>query len=72
MTSAKSSEAKARRLAHRLGMYVTKSPQQISMDNLGDFTLVDASRNFVVGGSRYDWTADDIIEYRRQLEASEK
>lgn len=54
MNIAKSNEAKARRLARRLGMYVTKSRQQISMDNLGDFMLVDASRNFVVGGSRFD------------------
>jgi hypothetical protein len=53
-------------------MYVTKSRQQISIDNLGDFMLVDAARNFVVGGSRFDWTADDIIDYCRKLEASEE
>jgi hypothetical protein len=72
MTSAKSNEARARRLARRLGMYVTKSRQQISIDNLGDFMLVEAARNFVVGGSRFDWTADDIIDYCRKLEASEE
>jgi hypothetical protein len=72
MPCAKSTETKARRLAHRLGLYVTKSRRMISMDNLGDFMLVDASRNFVVGGNRYDWTAEDVIEYCRELEASEK
>ena len=40
------------------------------MDNLGDLMLVDVSRNCVVGGSRFDWTADDVISYCRELQAS--
>lgn len=72
MTTSKINEGKARRLARRLGLRVVKSRQEISMDNLGDLMLVDVSRNCVVGGSRFDWTADDVISYCRELQASEK
>jgi hypothetical protein len=71
MTSVKSNESKARRLARRLGLRLIKSRQMISMDNLGNFMLVDASRNFMVGRGRFEWMADDVIKYCRELEASE-
>jgi hypothetical protein len=65
---AKSIEAKVHRLARRLGFYVTKSRCAISLDNFGEFMLVHAQTKFVVGGSRYDWTATDILEYLKDFE----
>jgi hypothetical protein len=65
---AKSIEAKARRLARRLGFYVTKSRCAISLDNFGEFMLVDAQTNAVVGGRRYDWTAADILDYFKNVQ----
>jgi len=60
--SPKNLESKARRRARRYGLRVVKSRRAISLDNFGEFMLVDATCNFVVGGSRFDWTAEDIIE----------
>ena len=60
---AKSIEMKARRRASRLGFFVTKSRRGISLDNLGEFMLVDAQTRLVVGGDRFDWTVDAILDY---------
>ncbi len=72
MTISKINEGRARRFARQLGLRVIKSRRAISTDNLGDFMLVDVSRNCVVGGSRFDWTANDVVSYCRELQASEK
>ena len=65
---AKSIEAKVCRRARRLGFYVTKSRCAISFDNFGQYMLVDAQTNFVVGGNRYDWTLLDILDYLKSIE----
>jgi|HubBroStandDraft_4_1064222.scaffolds.fasta_scaffold1923684_1 hypothetical protein len=65
---AKSLEMRARRRARRLGFYVTKSRCAISLDNFGEFMLVDAQTNAVVGGRRYDWTAADILDYFKNVQ----
>ena len=58
---------KARRMAKRHGMLMHKSRARLSIDNLGDFMLVNADRNSVVGGQRYDWTPQDVIDYLNAL-----
>jgi hypothetical protein len=56
--SAKTLEARARCAAKRVGLIAAKSRwRRDSCDNLGGFQLVDAYRNYVVNGSRYDLTA---------------
>jgi hypothetical protein len=35
----------------------------INLDNLGDYILVDGYTNFVVCGSRFDATLDDLLGY---------
>jgi len=55
-------ESRLRSLARRAGYSVKKSRRGFSSDNLGDFMLIDEN-NWVVIGSRFDATLDDIEEY---------
>lgn len=59
----RSLESQARRAAKQAGLCATKSNAGISLDNLGDFMLIDPSINAVVAGSRYDMIAEEVIEY---------
>jgi hypothetical protein len=57
-------EARARRAARRVGLIARKSRwRQGSIDNFGEFMLVDLYGNYVVAGSRFDMTAEDVIAY---------
>ena len=59
-------EARVRSLARRMGYSVRRSRQGANvpnLDNLGQFTLVDADRNWIVLGERFDATLDDIEKY---------
>ena len=54
----------ARRAAQRVGLVARKSRWRTgSIDNYGDFMLVDPYTNFAVGGFRWDMTAEEVIEY---------
>lgn len=37
--------------------------RSVSLDHFGEYMLVDADRNAIVGGQRFDWTLDDIEDY---------
>jgi hypothetical protein len=55
---------RARRAAKRYGLIIRKSRRHVgSVDNFGEYMLVDPTTNFAVGGSRYDWSAADVIAY---------
>ncbi len=57
-------EAKLRRLAKRRGYLIRKDrARSINGDHFGDYMVVDADRNFIVLGSRFDATLDDIEEW---------
>jgi hypothetical protein len=57
-------DSKARRAAARIGLKARKSRwRRDSVDNFGDFQLIDPSRNCVVAGSRFELSAEDVIEY---------
>jgi hypothetical protein len=61
-----SNEARVRSLARRRGYRVHKSRRWKhvpNLDNYGDYMLCDAGTNFVVLGSRFDATLDDIEAY---------
>jgi hypothetical protein len=61
--SALALEAKARRIAKRNGYSAHKSRwRSDSIDNFGDFMLVDAETNCVVAGSRFDISAEEVLE----------
>ena len=59
--------ARLRRLARRGGYSLHKSRAGFSADNLGDFMVVDDSRNFIVAGERFDMTLDDVEEWLKPL-----
>jgi hypothetical protein len=57
-------ESRARRAAKRIGLVARKTRwRKDTIDNFGGFQIVDPRGNMVVGGSRYDLTADEVIEW---------
>lgn len=57
-------EQKARRAAKRVGLYAKKSRWRVgTIDNYGEFMLIDPYTNFAVDGFRFDMTPQEVIEY---------
>ena len=55
--------ARARRLrkiAQKRGFMLRKSRGPLSLDNHGEFMIVDPSRNIPVAGGRFDLDLDDV------------
>ena len=62
-TSSNALDARARRAAKRAGYIARKSRWRAgSLDNCGEFMLIDPDTNSIVAGPRFDMTADEIIE----------
>jgi hypothetical protein len=65
-------EARARRAARSAGLVARKSRWRAnSIDNSGGFMLVDPYSNVVVDGSRYDLSAEYVIDYCRSEDGGE-
>jgi len=57
-------EARARRAARRVGLIARRSRWRVgTIDNHGGYMLVDPSANIPVYGSRWDLSAEDVIEF---------
>ena len=57
-------DSKARRAARKVGLVAYKSRWRAgSIDNFGEFMLVEPMHNICVAGSRWDMTAEEVIEY---------
>jgi hypothetical protein len=57
-------EQSARRAARRVGLVARKSRWRVdTIDNFGGFMLVDPMNNWVVNGSRFDLSAQEVIDY---------
>lgn len=56
------SDSRARRAAKRAGLTVRKSRRHQSLDNFGGYMLVDPERNLVVAGSRFELTAQEVVD----------
>ena len=66
-TPEKRLEAQARRLARRAGYIARKSNwRRDSIDNFGGFMLVDVETGGAIAGSRFDLTAEAVIEWCRE------
>jgi len=64
-------ESRARRVAKRIGLQARKSRWRAnSIDNFGDFMIIDPVGNYVVAGARFDFTAQDVIDFCEAREAS--
>jgi hypothetical protein len=62
----KAVEMRARRAAKRVGLLAKKSRWRRhprSVDNYGQFMLVNPYRNAVEAGLRFDLSAEQVIEY---------
>ena len=60
--------AAARGAAKRVGLQARKSrARTISLDNHGEFMLVDPMRNWVVAGERFDLSAQQVIDFCETL-----
>lgn len=56
-------DSRARRLAQKAGLIARKSRRSWSLDNNGEYMLVDPATNFSVAGHRYDMSAEEVIAY---------
>jgi hypothetical protein len=57
-------DSRARRAARRVGLIARKSRWRAgSIDNYGEFMLIDSATNFAVAGSRFDMTAEEVLDY---------
>ena len=57
-------EQKARRAAKRVGLIASKSRWRYdSIDNYGEFMLIEPDRNISVAGHRFDMSPEEVIEY---------
>lgn len=56
-------EARVRAKAKREGYMVQKSRRAESIDNKGEFRLVDVSTNFAVLGAQFDASLEEIEEW---------
>ena len=64
MDDARNQEDRARRAAKRIGLKARRSRWRAgSIDNLGDFQIIDPQQNWVIAGERFDLTADDVVEF---------
>jgi hypothetical protein len=55
--------------ARRLGYVARKSRwRKYSIDNHGEFMIVDPETNGAVAGSRYDLTAAEVVEWCRDTQ----
>jgi hypothetical protein len=63
----KAKDARARRAAEREGLIARKSRwRRDSVDNYGQFMLVDSRHNLPVAGFRYDMSAEEVMDYCKE------
>jgi hypothetical protein len=60
---ARTHERRVRRRAGRHGLSVHRSRAGQSLDNHGGYQLVDADRNWIVAGERFNLTLDDVDRF---------
>jgi hypothetical protein len=71
MTHTTYSESQARRAAKRVGLEARKSRWRAnSIDNRGGFQICDPSRNTIIAGEKFNFTADDVVAYCAECEAA--
>ncbi len=58
----KALEARARRAAMRVDLRAVKSRKRESFHNFGGFMLLDLDGNYVVEGSGFNLSAENVIE----------
>lgn len=60
----KAREDRLRRALRRFGLALRKSRVvKLNLDNLGGYTILDADHNYVVAGTRFDLTLEDVERF---------
>jgi hypothetical protein len=69
MNDTRSQQARVWQAAKRVGLRARKSRWRAgSIDNLGEFMLIEPSGNYVVAGSRFDLTSADVVAFCAEYE----
>ena len=64
------SDDQARRAAKRVGLKARKSRWRAnSIDNRGGLQIIDPMRNWIVAAEKYNYTADDVVEFCAKYQA---
>ena len=59
-----------RRRAKAIGVRFTKSNRQtVSLDDLGEYMVIDVSTNSVISGNRYNCDTEDVARLIEEMEA---
>ena len=61
--------SRLRRKAQRLGYSIRKSRSRLSLDNQGEFMVIDFNNHLVLG-DRFDASLDDVDGFLRDQEGS--
>ena len=64
------SDDQARRAAKRVGLEARKGGRwrANTIDNRGGFQIIDPMRNWIVAAEKFNFTADDVIEFCAEYE----
>ena len=63
------SEDQARRAAKQVGLQAWKSRwRKNTIDNRGGFQIRDPMRNLIVAAEKFNYTADDVVEFCAEYE----
>jgi len=63
VTSPNALDQRARRAAKRAGLVAKKSRWRVgTVDNFGGYQLIDAHHNFIMDGSRFNLSAEEVIK----------
>jgi hypothetical protein len=66
MNGTRSQQARAWQAVKRVGLKARKSRWRAgSINNLGDFQIIDPKHNWIIAGEKFDFTADDVSALRR-------
>jgi hypothetical protein len=62
----KAEESKYRRLLRRQGYLLRKSRRGLGLNNQGGYMIVDAERNYIAAGQRFEMFLDDLREWVKE------
>lgn len=63
----KNEEQQLRRALNKHGYSLRRSRKPISIDNMGEYMIVDIFSNSVAAGSRFDLTLADVAAWLREM-----
>ncbi len=63
----KNQERQLRRALNKHGYSLHRSRKPISIDNMGEYMIVDIFSNSVAAGSRFDLSLTDVADWFREM-----